>query len=76
MGTLTEDAQKLRRDYMRTYMRKYRRNMSDEQKQRQAEYRKAWHQMHPGKAAEYVRRFWERKAAEAREPSIRENSEK
>ena len=76
MGTLTEDAQKIRRDYMRAYMRKYRQSMTDEQKQRQAENRKAWHQMHPGKAAEYARRFWERKAAEAREPSICENSEK
>lgn len=57
------------------YNKRYRRNMTPEQKQKQAKYKKEWGQRNPEKVMKHWIDFWERKAIAAELQSIFDQSQ-
>ena len=58
------------RERMRQYMRQYRAKHRDRINERQRQ----WHKEHPEKAGQYMRSFWQRRAAELRQQSDTDNT--
>lgn len=59
---LTEEEKQARRKYLKKYADKYRANHKEELRA----YKQNWNKEHPGKQAEYSKRFYAKKVEEAK----------